>query len=168
MVAFFFPLLYSLVHGWRLPHHTPGAEKKSLEISVVQTTAIAERKMINFSTPFILWYVKVSLSCLASVAVGASLVHSFRAMYKKTDPWKLIALCLLCPITVFFSLNVAVEYSFCDRVVADAFSFGVVMGILYQLNYSLPMGEATVKLVGHRLDGQSEAIWLDSGLTLTL
>ena len=121
--------------------------------------------MINLTTSFILWYVKVSLSCLVSVVVGGSLVQSFRAMYKKTDPWKLTALCFLCPITVFFALSTAVEYSFCDRVVADAFSFGVVMGILYQLNYSLPTGTATVKLIGHRMDGQSEAIWLDSGLT---
>ena len=119
--------------------------------------------MIQLTHTFLIWYLKISLSCLTSVIVGGSLVHSFRAMYKKTDPWKLTALCLLCPFTVFFALNVAVEYSFCDRVVADAFSFGVVMGILYQLNYSLPTGTATVKLIGHRLDGQTEAIWLDSG-----
>ena len=50
---------------------------------------------------------------------------------------------------------------FCDRVIADAFSFGVVLGILYKLN-SLPAGKSTIKLIAHQLDGRHESVWLDS------
>eukprot|EP00596_Hydrurales_sp_CCMP1899_P005329 CAMPEP_0119044460 /NCGR_PEP_ID=MMETSP1177-20130426/31605_1 /TAXON_ID=2985 /ORGANISM="Ochromonas sp, Strain CCMP1899" /LENGTH=428 /DNA_ID=CAMNT_0007014583 /DNA_START=166 /DNA_END=1452 /DNA_ORIENTATION=+ len=55
----------------------------------------------------------------------------------------------------------ASKYDFCDRVIADGFSFGVVMGILSNLSLK-PTGKATVQLVAHQIAGKKQAVWLDS------
>jgi hypothetical protein len=58
-------------------------------------------------------------------------------------------------------LNIAYHYGYCDRVVADAFSFGAAMGILSKLN-TPPSNQSTTKLLAYQLDGKSEVVWLDS------
>ena len=115
------------------------------------------------NSTMMVWCLKVSASCIASVFVGSTLVSGFREICKKTaKQLKLITGVFLCPICVFLILNYASKHQLCDRVVADAFSFGVVLGILYRLNFSLPTGLATVKLIAHSLDGRVETVWLDS------
>ena len=108
------------------------------------------------------WYFKVILSCCCSFAVGCTLVNFFRERCKKTNfQWQLARILFLIPLCIYLLLSWAAQNYLCDRVIADALSFGVVVGILYNLN-SLPTGKSTIKLIAHQLDGRHESVWLDS------
>ena len=114
----------------------------------------------NFGTW--IWYLKVLLSCIASFGVGWSLINSLRKICRNTDKlWKLCAAVFATPISIYILLNIAARYELCDRVVADGFSFGVVMGILFNLSH-VPVGKATVQLITHQSTGKSHTVWLDS------
>ena len=136
-------------------------EKKTIEMVV---EAQQWRPVIRLSRDWLLWYAKVTLSCLSSVAVGCLMVEAFRKICKKTTEkeWTLMKLVFVIPLMIYLILNYASKHQLCDLVVADAFSFGVVLGILYKLNFSTPSGPATVKLIVHQVDGRSESVWLDS------
>ena len=114
-----------------------------------------------FSVDFV-WYLKIVLSCSTSFGIGWSLVSTFRKICINTDKmWKLISLVFVIPFSVYIFLYTATRYSLCDRVVADAFSFGIVMGMLINLT-SPPTGKVTVKLVAHQIKGKHHSVWLDS------
>ena len=131
----------------------------------IETTMAAQRLAyfgIHTSRTWILWYARVAMSCCASFVFGCVLVGVFRRLCRLSNAqWKLTALVFLTPISMYLILASAAQRHLCDRVVADAFSFGVVLGLLYMLNFSSPVGKAAVKLIAHRV-GASEVAWLDS------
>ena len=109
-----------------------------------------------------IWYLKVFLSCFTSYGVGWSLISALRKICRNTDKlWKLCLAVFATPISIYVLLNIAARYDLCDRVVADGFSFGVVMGILSNLSV-VPVGKATVQLIAHQVTGKTHTIWLDS------
>ena len=140
--------------------------KIRLDKHTVEATMAAQRLAyfgIHLSRQYIVWYTRVAMSCCASFVFGCLLVGVFRRLCRLSNAqWKLTALVFLTPISIYLILASAAQRHVCDRVVADAFSFGVVLGILYMLNFSSPVGKGTVKLIAHRIDGASEAVWLDS------
>jgi hypothetical protein len=110
----------------------------------------------------LIWYLKVILSCLVSFGLGWSLISALRKICRNTDKqWKLFTLVFATPISIYLLLSMASKYDLCDRVIADGFSFGVVMGILSNLSLP-PTGKATVQLIAHQITGKKQAVWLDS------
>jgi hypothetical protein len=110
----------------------------------------------------LLWYLKVILSCLVSFGLGWSLISALRKICRNTDKqWKLLTSVFATPISIYVLLSMASKYDFCDRVIADGFSFGVVMGILSNLSLK-PTGKATVQLIAHQITGKKQTVWLDS------
>ena len=121
------------------------------------------RTLLRFTERvWIVWYLKVIFSCCCSFTVGCTLVNFFRERCKKTnDPWHLARILFLIPLGIYLLLHWTAQKYLYDRVIVDAFSFGVVLGILYKLN-STPVGKSTIKLIAHQLDGRHESVWLDS------
>jgi hypothetical protein len=108
------------------------------------------------------WYLKIILSCITSFGVGWSLISALRKICRNTDKlWRLCSAVFVTPISIYILLNIAARNDLCDRVVADGFSFGVVMGILSNLSL-VPVGKATVQLIAHQMTGKTHTIWLDS------
>lgn len=111
--------------------------------------------------PKYLWHVKVVLSCLTSSAVGWLLVQQLRMLSKRTEKiWKLIVPIFVTPLAVYMILHFSSLCNQIDRVVADAFSFGIVVGILLKLN-TKPSSLEAVKLILYTSTKCVE-IWLPS------
>ncbi len=106
---------------------------------------------------------KVILSCIISAVIGGFVVVILRRMCKKTlEVKKLAALCYILPIAVYIILNATVVYGMCDRVVADAFSFGIAIGIVLTLSRK-PIGPNSVRLIVNGIPGYNPSIvWLNS------
>lgn len=117
---------------------------------------------VRMMDPKLLWYFKVILSNLTSFVIGWVLVHKLRLLARNTDKiWKLTLPILITPISVFVVLHISSNYGLCDRVVADAFAFGIVIGILAKLNHKSDSNQM-IKLVVHAPNGKRLEIWLTS------
>ena len=98
----------------------------------------------------------------AAYGIGYALVDYLRICcrtYKNIQ--RLAAIVFLTPFFIFVILNVLLLLGFAERMLCDALSFGVAVGILFRLSYK-PSGPATIKLVAQEINGRSVDVWLDT------
>lgn len=114
---------------------------------------------------WLLWSLKVVLACAFSTLIGWLVIGYLRAIcFYTNDTWKLQLLVFLIPISVFTILKISSFVKLCDTVVADAFSFGIVVGMAFKLFTKPNNTKNNVKLM---ITKQNEAnvvydVWLDS------
>jgi len=105
------------------------------------------------------------LACAFSTLIGWLVIGYLRAIcFYTNDTWKLQLLVFLIPISVFTILKISSFVKLCDTVVADAFSFGIVVGMAFKLFTKPNNTKNNVKLM---ITKQNEAnvvydVWLDS------
>lgn len=98
----------------------------------------------------------------AAYGIGYALVDYLRLCcrtYKNIQ--RLAAVVFLTPFFIFVILNVLLFLGFAERMLCDALSFGVAVGILFRLSYK-PSGPSTIKLVSQEINGRTVDVWLDT------
>ncbi|RYH29698.1 hypothetical protein EON65_07675 [archaeon] len=98
----------------------------------------------------------------AAYGIGYALVDYLRICcrtYKNVQ--RLAAIVFLTPFFIFVTLNVLLLLGFAERMLCDALSFGVAVGILFRLSYK-PSGPSTIKLIAQEINGRSVDVWLDT------
>ena len=109
-----------------------------------------------------LLHFKLILSCTTSFGLGWILISYLRRLSRDSN--KLLKLCcavFATPLIIYLLLHLAASFNLCDRVVADGFSVGVVIGILSNLSLA-PVGKGSVQLVVNQITGKKHSLWLES------
>lgn len=84
-----------------------------------------------------------------------------RTLCRHTDKISNIASSIfITPVCVFIFLRLTSSYGLCDRVVADASAFGIVLGSLAKLK-TVPTGNSNIKLIVQQSNGKRIDVWLD-------
>ena len=118
--------------------------------------------MMAENKSFIIWILKVIVSCLFSGSIGWIYVGLLRSVCRLTDKlWKLAFSVFTIPICVFVILHLWSSHGHCDRVLADAFSFGIVIGIISKMRTN-PEGKSSIKLIAQEISGKTTDVWIDS------
>lgn len=119
-----------------------------------------------FQTEEALFYIRVCAAFFVSFFVGVALVHSLRRLRIRTEEdgvWKLASVCYIVPVSSYIALQYAHDLNICNRVIADAFSFGILTGIVGNL-LKKPSGNETFRLLLRTDPGKapSNTVWLKS------
>ena len=94
--------------------------------------------------------------------IGWIYVGLLRNVCRLTDKvWKLAVSVFTIPICVFIVLHIYSSHGHCDRVLADAFSFGIVIGIIMKMRTN-PIGNASIKLIAQQITGKTTDVWIDT------
>ena len=118
--------------------------------------------MNNLSSSWSLTILSSAATCGISTALGWLLVNHLRSAVMKTDKsWKITLPIFITPVSVYLGLHIFVFLDLLNIILADSFSFGMVLGILLCLN-STPTGPQTVKLVAHlHSNDKCYDVWLN-------
>ena len=148
------------------------------EITDTITTPIVEKiSSTNDYDAYFLWltnlnclfFVYIAIAFFLSAGIGWYMVEKIRHIYRTVNKLQLLALIpLVSPVIMFYLLHFLSVYAkIVNVVIADSFSFGFLMGILYTLSVK-PSGNYTIKLIAKRLpeEGSDESfsnvVWLES------
>ncbi len=113
-----------------------------------------------------IWFIGLIISSALSLMLGWKLVDYLRKKSSSTDKvWKLTIPIFATPVAVFLLLSFFSSMGICDRIIADSFSFGLLLGIIGKLQ-AKSLESDNVKLIAHLPNGRSIDVWLDSSHVL--
>ncbi|KAJ1440499.1 hypothetical protein B484DRAFT_149131 [Ochromonadaceae sp. CCMP2298] len=108
------------------------------------------------------FYAKLLSSLFLATFLGYSLIGFLRLRCRTTQMvWQLTLFVFSTPLIIFVCLSVLAEWGLCDRLCADAISFGSVAGMLLKL-VSKPGGGKTIKLIVQQVGVEHRDVWLDN------
>lgn len=110
----------------------------------------------------IIIYIMILFSFSIAFTIGYSLVgYCRRECRKVTQPYKLTLLLFIIPLFIFLISNIFLLFHWFSQSVADAFSFGTFVGIIFKLAEK-PGGKELLKLTVIQVNKKKNDVWLKS------
>jgi hypothetical protein len=107
------------------------------------------------------YFLLVVLLGFFAFGLGYAFVEYLRYLCRTTKKiYRLSAIVFFTPFTIFVALNLLLLLGFAERMLCDALSFGIVVGVLFRLS-NKPTGPNSIKLVVQEVNGRTVDVWLD-------